>query len=157
MVAQFEKVRGAKKVLITDVSNYRLEIAKQCGIDVLNVAETSFSEGVKDFFGNEGFQVGMEAAGVQPSLDVLIENVEKGGDVVIIGVFSENPKVNMYYLGEHELNVLGSMMYKHEHYEEAVDKIDKGQITLDPLEVKHFDFENFIDIITTSTNRAKNL
>ena len=87
----------------------------------------------------------MEAAGVQLSLDVLIENVEKGGDVVIIGVFSENPKVNMYYLGEHELNVLGSMMYKHEDYEEAVDKIDKGQITLDPLMSKHFDFENFID------------
>ena len=100
--AQFAKVRGAKKVLITDVSNYRLEIAKECGIDgVLNVAETSFAQGVKDFFGDEGFQVGMEAAGVQPSLDVLIENVEKGGDVVIIGVFSENPKVNMYFLGEH--------------------------------------------------------
>lgn len=146
LVAQFAKVRGAKKVLITDVSNYRLEIAKECGIDgVLNVAETSFSHGVKDFFGDEGFQVGMEAAGVQPSLDVLIENVEKGGDVVIIGVFSENPKVNMYFLGEHELNVLGSMMYKHEDYEEAVDKIAKGQIRLEPLMSKHFDFKNFID------------
>ena len=87
----------------------------------------------------------MEAAGVQPSLDVLIENVEKGGDVVIIGVFSENPKVNMYFLGEHELNVLGSMMYKHEDYEEAVDKIAKGQIRLEPLMSKHFDFKNFID------------
>ena len=31
------------------------------------------------------------------------------------------------------------------NYEEAVDKIDKGQITLDPLMSKHFDFENFID------------
>ena len=60
LVAQFAKVRGAKKVLITDVSNYRLEIAKQCGIDgVLNVAETSFSQGVKDFFGDDGFQVGI--------------------------------------------------------------------------------------------------
>ena len=76
----------------------------------------------------------------------MIENVEKGGDVVIIGVFSENPKVNIqYYSREHELNVLGSMMYKHEDYEEAVDKIAKGQITLDPLMSKHFDLENFID------------
>ena len=43
LVAQFAKVRGAKKVLITDISDHRLEIAKQCGIDgTLNVAKTPF-------------------------------------------------------------------------------------------------------------------
>ena len=146
LVAQFAKVRGAKKVLITDISDSRLAIARQCGVDnTLNVMNMPFEDGIKETFGDDGFQIGLEAAGVQSSLDVLMANVEKGGDVVIIGVYSKNPVVNMYYLGEHELNVFGSMMYKHEDYLEAVDLIADGKIKLDPLISKHFPFEEFLD------------
>lgn len=145
LVAQFAKARGARKVLITDVSNYRLEKAKECGIDeTLNVMETPFDEGVKNCFGDEGFQVGMEAAGVQASLDALIANVEKGGDIVILGVFAKNPTMNMFYLGEHELNVFGSMMYRHEDYEAAVEMIANGKINLEPLISMHFPFEEYL-------------
>ncbi|MCK5281291.1 MAG: zinc-binding dehydrogenase, partial [Cyclobacteriaceae bacterium] len=146
LVAQFAKARGAAKVLITDISDYRLGIAKDCGIDgTLNVASTPFELGVEAYFGNSGFQVGFEAAGVQPSLDALMANVEKGGDIVILGVYSENPTVNMYFLGEHELNMFGSMMYRKEDYEEAVKMIDSGQITTAPLISKHFRFEEYLE------------
>ncbi len=146
LVAQFAKARGAAKVLITDISDYRLGIARECGIEgVLNVAETPFEEGVKSFFGKEGFQVGFEAAGVQPSLDALMANVEKGGDIVILGVYSKNPTINMYFLGEHELNVFGSMMYRKEDYEEAVRMIDSGKIRTAPLVSKHFNFESYLE------------
>ena len=145
LVAQFAKARGAKKVLITDISNYRLEKAKECGIDeTLNVMEIPFAEGVKSCFGDKGFQVGLEAAGVQASLDALMANVEKGGNIVILGVYAKNPTVNMYYLGEHELNVFGSMMYLHEDYQEAVKLIAEGKIILDPLISKHFPFEEYL-------------
>ncbi|MFO7864514.1 MAG: alcohol dehydrogenase catalytic domain-containing protein [Salinivirgaceae bacterium] len=146
LVAQFAQARGARKVLITDVSNYRLEIAQQCGIEhTLNIRETPFDEGARNCFGTNGFQVGLEAAGVQESLDVLMANVEKGGDIVILGVYAKNPTVNMFYLGEHELNVFGSMMYRHEDYEAAVEMIAKGEIKLDPLISKHFPFEKYLE------------
>ncbi len=146
LVAQFAKARGAAKVLITDISDYRLGIARECGVaGVLNVAETPFEKGVKKFFGKEGFQVGFEAAGVQPSLDALMAHVEKGGDLVILGVYSKNPTVNMYFLGEHELNVFGSMMYRKEDYEEAVRMIDSGKIVTAPLISKHFSFESYLE------------
>jgi len=145
LVAQFAKARGAAKVLITDISDYRLEIARECGIDgTLNVQSKPFAEGVKEFFGKSGFQVGFEAAGVENSLASLIANVEKGGDIVILGVYSENPRVNMYYLGEHELNVFGSMMYRKEDYEEAVRMIDSGIINTEPLISRHFSFEDYL-------------
>ncbi len=145
LVAQFAKARGAKKVLITDVSDYRLNKAKECGIEAtLNVLETSFEEGLKSAFGDEGFQVGLEAAGVQASLDVLVANVEKGGDVVILGVYAKNPTVNMFYVGEHELNLFGSMMYRHEDYEEAAAMIASGKIILAPLISKHFPFNEYL-------------
>ena len=146
LVAQFAKARGAKKVLITDISAYRLEKARECGLEnTLNVSETAFDEGVKDCFGEEGFQVGMEAAGVQASLDVLMANVEKGGDIVILGVYAKNPTVNMFFLGEHELNVFGSMMYKQEDYEAAVEMISTGKIHLEPLISMHFPFNKYTE------------
>jgi L-iditol 2-dehydrogenase/threonine 3-dehydrogenase len=146
LVAQFARARGAKKVLITDISDFRLTIARQCGIQgILNVKNQSLKEGAMDFFGDEGFQVGFEAAGVQASLDALMANLEKGGDIVILGVYTKNPTVNMYYMGEHELNVFGSMMYRKEDYEEAVRMIDSGKIITDPLISMHFPFEQYIE------------
>lgn len=146
LVAQFAIARGALKVLITDVSDYRLDIARQCGIEgTLNVKNSSFEEGVKSFFGNEGFQVGFEAAGVQESLDSIMQFVEKGGEIVILGVYSRNPVVNMFYLGEHELNVYGSMMYRQEDYEAAVEMIASGQIITRPLLTISFPFNNYVD------------
>jgi 2-desacetyl-2-hydroxyethyl bacteriochlorophyllide A dehydrogenase len=146
LVAQFARARGAKKVLITDVSDYRLDIARQCGIEgTLNVKSTPFAEGVSAFFGNEGFQIGMEAAGVQSSLDVLMKYVEKGGDIVILGVYSQNPVVNMFYLGEHELNVYGSMMYRQEDYEAAAEMIASGAIVTGPLHSRSFPLAEYLE------------
>lgn len=146
LVAQFAKARGAERVLITDVSEYRLIIARQCGINgTLNIKETSFASGIRSFFGHEGFQVGFEAAGVQESLDVLVQHVEKGGEIVILGVFANNPVVNMFYLGEHELTVYGSMMYRHEDYEAAVEMIASGKIVTTPLLSRTFPFEKYAD------------
>lgn len=146
LVAQFAKARGAKKVLITDISDYKLNKARECRIEnTLNILKTPFNEGVQATFENEGYQVGFEAAGVQASLDALIANVEKGGEIIILGVYAKNPKVNMYFVGEHELNLFGSMMYRHEDYIEAASLISEGKIILDPLVSKHFPFEKYHD------------
>jgi L-iditol 2-dehydrogenase/threonine 3-dehydrogenase len=144
LVAQFSKARGAKKVLISDISDYRLGIAEQCGLEgLLNVKISSFKDGIDAFFAGKGFQVGFEAAGVKDSLDVLMQYVEKGGEVVILGVYEENPVVNMFYLGEHELNVFGSMMYRHEDFERAAEMIASGSIVTEPLLTKTFPFEKY--------------
>jgi L-iditol 2-dehydrogenase/threonine 3-dehydrogenase len=146
LVAQFARARGAKKVLIADISDFRLKIAQECNIEgTLNVNTTKFEEGIKAFFGDEGFQIGFEAAGVSASLDALMAHVEKGGDIVILGVYAENPRVNMYYLGEHELNIFGSMMYRDEDYQAAVKMMNTGKIKTEPLISRHFPFEEYLE------------
>ncbi len=144
LVAQFAKAGGAAKVLITDISDHRLKIAAGCGIEgILNVKTGSLEDSVKSFFGEEGFQAGFEAAGVDSSLDALMKNIEKGGDIIILGVYSRNPVVNMFYLGEHELNVMGSLMYRHEDYETAVEMISSGKIITGPLISANFSFDQY--------------
>jgi 2-desacetyl-2-hydroxyethyl bacteriochlorophyllide A dehydrogenase len=146
LVAQFVQARGAKKVLITDISDYRLEKAANCGIQyTANVRKETFADAVSRVFGDEGFQVGFEAVGVQSTIDDLIEHIEKGGEIVVAGVFEQNPTINMGFVGEHELKLIGTLMYKHEDYEEAVKFISQGKICTEPLVTKHFPFERYDD------------
>lgn len=144
-VAQACKCRGAKKVLITDISDYRLEIARQVGIDaVCNVRNQSLADAVAKEFGVDGFEVGIEVAGVEESLSSLVSGVGKGGTVLIVGVYEELPKVEMSVVCEHELTVKGSMMYRHEDWVQAVDWIASGELKTDPLDSKHFSFEEYL-------------
>lgn len=146
LIAQFALARGAAKVLITDVSDYRLEKARQCGIrHTLNVARTPLQDAMGEIFCDEGFQVGIEAAGVESSLRSLMEFIEKGSDIIIVGVHAKDPALSMFHLGEHELNLIGSMMYRHEDYVEAVDRIARREINLDPLISNRFPLEQYTE------------
>ena len=141
LVAQFALTRGARRVLITDVSDYRLETARRC--DTLNVAKTPLKEGMKAVFGDEGFQVGFEVAGVESSIRPLMECAEKGGTIVVVAVFAKDPALSMFFLGEHELILAGTMMYRHEDYLTAVGEIASGKVTLAPLVTDRFAFEQY--------------
>ena len=135
---------GAKRVLITDVSDLRLDIARQCGIaDTVNVTKTPLKEAVKEVFGDEGFQVGFEVAGVESSIRSLMECIEKGSTIVIVAVFAKDPALSMFYLGEHELNIVGTMMYRHEDYLATVEAVADGTINLEPLISNRFSFEEY--------------
>lgn len=146
LVAQFAKARGAKRVLITDVSDSRLEVARKCGIaETLNVAKTPFNVGVKSIFGDEGFQAAFEVAGVESSICSLMECIEKGSTIVVVAVFDKNPSLSMFYLGEHELKLIGTMMYRHEDYLKAIEMVSSGAVVLEPLISNHFEFEQYND------------
>ena len=144
LVAQFALARGARKVLITDVSDYRLETARKCGItETLNVAKTPLKEGLRTVFGDEGFQVGFEVAGVESSIRSLMECVEKGSTIVVVAVFAKDPALSMFFLGEHELILVGTMMYRHEDYLTAVEEITSGKVSLAPLVTNRFAFGEY--------------
>ena len=146
LIAQFCIARGAKNVLITDVSDLRLAKARGCGIKhTLNITKKTLKEAAQELFGEEGYQVGFEVAGVEVSIRSLMETIEKGSDIVVVAVFAKDPALSMFYLGEHELRLIGSMMYRHEDYLTAIDYVNKGIVNLKPLVSNRFAFEEYDD------------
>lgn len=144
--AQACKCRGARKVLITDVSDYRLDIARQVGVDCIsNAKNETLAEAAARAFGDEGFDLAMEAAGSETTIDQAIRAIDKGGTIVILGVFGGKPAVDMARVGEHELSLIGTMMYRHEDYVQAVEWIANGQIKTEPLDSMHFPLERYVD------------
>lgn len=146
LIAQFCIARGAKNVLITDVSDLRLAKARECGIKhTLNITKKTLKEAAQELFGEEGYQVGFEVAGVEVSIRSLMETIEKGSNIVVVAVFAKDPALSMFYLGEHELRLIGSMMYRHEDYLTAIDYVSKGIVNLKPLVSNRFAFEEYDD------------
>jgi 2-desacetyl-2-hydroxyethyl bacteriochlorophyllide A dehydrogenase len=143
-VAQACLSRGAAKVLITDISDYRLEIARQVGITACcNVDKIPMLEATRREFGPDGFEVGIEVAGVEASLTSLVKGIGKGGTLVIVGVYGEKPRVDMSVVCEHELTMKGSMMYRHEDWDQAVRWIASGAVRTEPLVTRHFPFAEY--------------
>jgi L-iditol 2-dehydrogenase/threonine 3-dehydrogenase len=144
IVAQYIQARGAARVMISDYSEFRLAKARECGIEFTsNPAEESFKDALARVFGDDGFNVAFEAAGAESPIVNAVENIENGGDIIILGVFDKPAGIHMSFVCERELRIIGSMMYKHEDYCEAVEFMDKGLINVDPLVTKEFAFEEY--------------
>jgi 2-desacetyl-2-hydroxyethyl bacteriochlorophyllide A dehydrogenase len=145
LVAQMCRCRGAH-VLITDLSEFRLDRARECGLEVTsNATEEALPEASRRAFGNDGFDVAFECAGAEASVSAAIDAVSKGGAIVIVAVFQEKPPVDLAVIGDRELHLLGTLMYQHGDYEEAVRRIAAGDIRTAPLDSKHFPFEQYLD------------
>jgi 2-desacetyl-2-hydroxyethyl bacteriochlorophyllide A dehydrogenase len=144
LVAQAARCRGARKVMITDLNEFRLQKALESGIDATcNVGKEKFAEKAKAFFGNEGFNVAFEAAGVETALDDAVQHIQKGGDIVVLGVFGSRPRVDMSVVGDRELTLIGTLMYRQEDYRQAVDWIANGSINTKPLVTGHYPFAQY--------------
>lgn len=144
LVAQAARCRGAKKVMITDLSDFRLEKAMEAGVDVAcNVRTEAFSDKVKDVFGDEGFDAAFECAGVEASLDAAVQAIQKGGTIVVVGVYGEPPRVDMSVVGDRELSLVGTLMYQQEDYEQAVEWIANGSMSTEQLVTGHFALEEY--------------
>lgn len=144
LVAQAARCRGAKKVLITDLSPFRLQKAREVGVDVIcNLREQKLADVAKAAFGDEGYSVAFEAVGVEGALDDAIQNIQKGGEVVVLGVFGDRPRVDMSIVGDREIRLIGTLMYQQNDYEQAVKWIADGSIKTTPLVTNHFAFDKY--------------
>ncbi len=143
LVAQMCRCRGAH-VLITDLSDFRLEKARECGLSATsNARDEPLIDAARRVFGGGGFEVAFECAGAPDALSSAIAAVSKGGTIVVVAVFQERPTIDLAIIGDRELCLLGTLMYRHGDYEEAVRRIGAGEIVTAPLDCKHFPFAEY--------------
>jgi threonine 3-dehydrogenase len=78
---------GARHVVITDVNDYRLNLAREMGASVaLNVSNGSLDETMKDLGMEEGFDVGMEMSGNPSAFNDMLRTMHHGGNVALLGI-----------------------------------------------------------------------
>jgi threonine 3-dehydrogenase len=116
MAAAVVRHAGARYVVITDVNEYRLDLARKVGVDLaLNVKNTSIAQAQKTLGMQEGFDVGLEMSGNAGAFRDMIHNLCHGGKIAMLGIPTEDIAINWHEVIFNMLTVKG--IYGREMYE----------------------------------------
>jgi L-iditol 2-dehydrogenase len=145
LLGQVLRADGAR-VLLTDVSDFRLDVARRCGLElVANTRRQTLGSAATASFGADGFDVAFDCAGVEGALTDAIANVQKGGVIVLVAVYGEPVRLNTAIIQDRELSVRGTLMYHYRDFVRAVELIESGKVVTQPLETQHFPLDNYAD------------
>ncbi|EFX1013646.1 L-threonine 3-dehydrogenase [Shigella flexneri] len=87
MAAAVAKHVGARNVVITDVNEYRLELARKMGITrAVNVAKENLNDVMAELGMTEGFDVGLEMSGAPPTFRTMLDTMNHGGRIAMLGI-----------------------------------------------------------------------
>lgn len=150
LTGQVAKGLGAKAVMITDISDFKLEKARACGFDyTVNTAKEDLNEAILQAFGPNRADLILECVGVQPTITQAVNYARKGTTIVIVGVFGEKPLVDLGLVQDRELSLIGTLMYQQTDYEKAIELATAGQLCLDELISTHFAFDDYLQAYHT--------
>jgi threonine 3-dehydrogenase len=116
MAAAVVRHAGARYIVITDVNEHRLELARKMGADVaLNVTKGSLADVQKQLHMTEGFDVGLEMSGNPAAFRSMIDNMAHGGKIAMLGIPSEDIAIDWNKVVFNMLTIKG--IYGREMYE----------------------------------------
>ena len=117
MAAGIAKHAGARHVVITDVNDYRLDLAKKMGADRgAECHEQAHCADVQQQLGmKEGFDVGLEMSGNAAAFRDMIDNMAHGGKIAMLGIPSEPIAIDWNKVVFNMLTIKG--IYGREMYE----------------------------------------
>lgn len=146
LVAQTARAMGARKVLITDISEYKLSKARKCGIALaVNPHQVNLADVIGVEFGPDKADLILECVGTQETISQAIENARKGSIIVVVGVFGQKTAIDLGLIQDREISITGTLMYQKRDYEKAISLINGGSITLEPMITHRFQFNDYPD------------
>ncbi len=135
---------GARHIVITDVNDYRLELARTMGATcAINARDDSLKDVMEDLGITEGFGVGMEMSGNPTAFRDLLESMSHGGKVALLGIPPKNTLIDWNQVIFKSLELKG--IYGREMFETWYKMIAMLQSGLDltPVITHHFPVEDY--------------
>ena len=137
------KKNGARQVIITDINEYRLNLAREMGLFAVNVAKDDLATIMRENNMVEGFDVALEMSGSDRALTQIIENMRNGGKIALLGIFKNDFAINwndVIFKGLTLQGVYGRKMY--ETWYKMVAMIESG-LDLMPMVTHRFHYTEF--------------
>ncbi|MBT3216203.1 MAG: L-threonine 3-dehydrogenase [Candidatus Marinimicrobia bacterium] len=150
MAAAICKKIGARNVVVTDVNETRLNLAKSMGADkVINVKNETIEDSFPDLKIANGFDVGLEMSGNQNALQDMIRTMYHGGKIAVLGIFPEDTTVNWDDIIFKGLIIKG--IYGREMFETwyKMAQLLRGGLDVSPVITHRFPAVDFEDAFKT--------
>jgi threonine 3-dehydrogenase len=144
MAAGIAKHVGARHVVITDVNDYRLELARTMGVTrAVNVTNTSLDEVMSELGMTEGFDVGLEMSGNASAFSSLLHSMNHGGRVAILGIPADDVAIHwpdVIFKGLVLKGIYGREMF--ETWYKMASMVQSG-LDVSPVITHHFPIDDF--------------
>jgi threonine 3-dehydrogenase len=144
MAAAVARHVGARHVVLTDVNNYRLSLAKKLGVvHTVNVMEQSLEDKMTELRMTEGFDVGLEMSGAPAAFRNMLEVINHGGKIAMLGIPSGEMSIDwskVIFKGLVLKGIYGREMF--ETWYKMASVIQSG-LDLTPIITHHFAVEDF--------------
>ncbi|WP_321395383.1 L-threonine 3-dehydrogenase [Emcibacter sp.] len=135
---------GARNVVITDINDYRLDLARQMGATrTVNVSNEKLQDVMTDLHMNEGFDVGLEMSGVPRAFSDMLETLNHGGKVALLGLLPANTAIDwnqVIFKGLEIHGIYGRKMF--ETWYKMIAMLESG-LDLSPILTHHFPVDEF--------------
>ena len=144
MAAAIVKHAGARFIVVTDVNDYRLKLAKQMGATVaLNVKTGRLADVQQQLGMKEGFDVGLEMSGNPQALRDMIDAMCHGGKIAMLGIPSEPIPIDWNKVVFNMLTIKG--IYGREMYETwyKMSVMLESGLDIRPVITHRFPFSQF--------------
>jgi len=144
MSAAIVRHAGARHVVITDVNEYRLELAKDMGVTLaVNVAQEKLADVQAELGMDEGFDVGLEMSGNPHAFNDMLANMCHGGKIAMLGIPEREMAIDWNIVVFNMLTIKG--IYGREMYETwyKMSVLLEAGLDLAPVITHRFGFEDF--------------
>ena len=144
MSAAIARHAGARHVVITDVNDYRLNLAKRMGVTrAVNMAQEKLADVQAELGMDEGFDVGLEMSGNPSAFNDMLENMCHGGKIAMLGIPEKEMAIDWNKVVFNMLTIKG--IYGHEMYETwyKMTVMLEGGLDIAPVITHRFGFEKF--------------
>lgn len=146
LVAQMARACGAGDIVLLERYGLRLEIARSLGLAAYTPPSPPVAEKeIRGFYKGQKPQIAFECVGGAGPLNTCVESVERGGHVIILGVYEKPVKAPFITVQDRELHLVGSLMYTWDDYRTAVKLLQKKRVDVTRLQTHHFPFERWRD------------
>ena len=151
MAAAIAQKVGARYVVVTDINEFRLDLARQMGATrCVNVAKEDLRAVMAELGMNEGFDVGLEMSGAPPAFDQMLETMNHGGRIAMLGIPPEECAIDWNQVIFKGLTIKG--IYGREMFETwyKMTSLIQGGLDLEPMITHRFaaaDFENAFEMM----------
>lgn len=127
--AQAAKILGAKKVVVTDIDDFKLSIAKKCNIDAcVNTSNTQLKNVIQDEFDLWGADIIIDCAGAKDAFLEILNSAGKATTIVIVGNHKNPVEIDLTKIQRNEIDVKGNITYTSEDFYHAIDWMISGEV-----------------------------
>jgi len=135
LIALVARSKGAR-VTISEVNPFRLTLAKDLGLKAVNPREIDLVELVNTETGGAGADVVFEVSGSTAGADLMTKLPRVRGRVVVVAIFPEPARVDLFRFFWRELRLCGARVYEPQDFEEAIRLTASDSLPFDRLITK---------------------